>query len=217
MNALSTRNARACTRAYEPMTSRLFGLAARGAKTVVDVGAHRGHFSQLAIDAGAQMVIALEPQREIYDELCARMSSPRFTPMPFAAAEESGWQTLHFSATRSMTASLVVADWHNDHEQVQTFALDDLAFRIVDVLKIDVEGAEPRVIRGANQLIRRSHPFIFLEVLNDTIGQRIEDALPIPYRYFRIYEESMSVHQWPRIRVGDEWGNYMLLPAELGA
>ncbi len=46
---------------------------------------------------------------------------------------------------------------------VPTFALDDLGFEGVSVVKIDVEGAEAMVIDGATEVIRRDRPSLVME------------------------------------------------------
>ncbi len=42
--------------------------------------------------------------------------------------------------------------------------VDDASLRRVDVIKIDVDGAEADVLRGAHRTLERFHPHLFVEV-----------------------------------------------------
>ena len=49
---------------------------------------------------------------------------------------------------------------------VQTIALDDEGFERVDLLKIDVEGMEPQVLEGAQDLIKTYQPAVIAEYVH---------------------------------------------------
>lgn len=49
--------------------------------------------------------------------------------------------------------------------------LDDLALNNVAVIKIDVEGAESAVLKGAEETIRRCKPHIFIEIFDETLDE----------------------------------------------
>ena len=59
--------------------------------------------------------------------------------------------------------------------KVRTIALDDLAGNQLpepDFIKIDVEGAEEFVLKGALNLLRRKKPMLMIEVHSPEIGKR---------------------------------------------
>lgn len=70
---------------------------------------------------------------------------------------------------------------------------------VVDLLKIDVEGMELDVLRGATELIKRNRPVLLVEVANDNKGQFLAWITKHQYRVHRAFE---LVHA----------SNYLLMP-----
>lgn len=129
--------------------------------TFVDVGANWGYFTLAGAHAvGAEgRVLALEPDPRMHDELranVARNGIRNVTVLPVAAAEGAGEAVLagYAEADRNRGVSSLVAAPSADAPAftVRTAALDDLldgeGIGAVDLVKIDVEGAEERVLRG---------------------------------------------------------------------
>ena len=123
----------------------------------VDVGANVGFHTVLAsrLVGPTGRVMAVEPAPWTLELLRANVwrSGARVTVLPVAAAAAHGTTHLavdadHRSGARSAESGGV---------EVETAPLDDLLPDLkADVLKVDVEGAEPLVLRGAAALIERS-------------------------------------------------------------
>jgi len=58
----------------------------------------------------------------------------------------------------------------------------------VDVIKIDVEGAEAGILRGAQRVLHEHHPIILCEVLTDAAGNEVMASLPKDYHFYHIDE-----------------------------
>ncbi len=142
--------------------------------TVVDIGANVGFFTRrFAKWVGADgMVIALEPEprnfADLRDVLREDGALPRVRLFEVAAAEFAG------------TAQLKLNPLHpGDHKlttdstgiTVKTVRLDDLLAESkwpkLSLVKIDVQGAEERVLDGAEQTLGRVRPAWFVEVDDD--------------------------------------------------
>ncbi|GAA3497013.1 hypothetical protein GCM10019016_041140 [Streptomyces prasinosporus] len=71
-------------------------------------------------------------------------------------------------------SSLVRRDIHGHALDVTCVALDDLGLRDVGFLKIDVDGNEPAVLRGATGILARDRPALFVE-----LESRIQPIAPV--------------------------------------
>ncbi|CAM5374574.1 FkbM family methyltransferase OS=Streptomyces alboniger OX=132473 GN=CP975_10875 PE=4 SV=1 [Streptomyces alboniger] len=71
-------------------------------------------------------------------------------------------------------SSLVRRDIHGPAVDVCCVVLDDLGLRDVDFIKIDVDGSELAVLRGATGLLARDRPALFVE-----LESRIQPIAPV--------------------------------------
>jgi FkbM family methyltransferase len=159
---------------YEPhVTAELRRLLQPG-MVLVDLGANVGYFTLLAATlVGPQgKVIAFEPNPEtcvLLRQSIAVNGLSQVELHPYAAAEKAQTFTLEapgggsngriveFSAEARARPSLFT--------QIEAVALDDFlaAESRIDVIKMDIEGAEARAVQGMGQLIRRHRPVLLLE------------------------------------------------------
>ncbi len=77
--------------------------------------------------------------------------------------------------------------------EVRVEVFDELAHRSfierVDLVKVDAEGFDLKVLQGMERTLVRNNPDVLVEISSDEIGEGIEMLLPaIKYRYFNIYE-----------------------------
>lgn len=136
--------------------------------TVIDVGANIGFFTvRFARWVGAQgSVISIEPETVNFQSLCARLKrarlAARVVPVQAAAIEAAGEVQLALNP-----------DHPADHRvaavgvPVTAITIDGLVaergWPPVSLIKIDVQGSELRVIRGAHQTMRRFMPTLYVE------------------------------------------------------
>jgi FkbM family methyltransferase len=64
-------------------------------------------------------------------------------------------------------------------QSVTTTTLDDISFDRVDIVKIDVEGAEPLVIKGMKKTIEKHHPIIIYEINEQVISEDMISAMDL--------------------------------------
>ncbi|MBF0584365.1 MAG: FkbM family methyltransferase [Magnetococcales bacterium] len=139
----------------------------------IDVGANIGFFTVYFAHwvHGSGRVVALEPESVNFKRLQRRLAThperDRVELLQMAAAEKNGWGWLQLNPDHP-------ADHRLSHSGVSVplSALDTLmaerGWPKIALIKIDVQGAEDRVIMGAQELIRRFHPALLVELtLND--------------------------------------------------
>lgn len=129
--------------------------------TFVDVGANFGYHTVLAARQVGQRgrVIALEPEDHYYALLqnnIALNGLTNVTALPYAAGSESRDGQLFVSqgwGDHSLYRTALMADMTSS-QSTKVVALDEVIQGPVDVIKIDVEGAELDVLNGMPCLMR---------------------------------------------------------------
>jgi FkbM family methyltransferase len=129
--------------------------------TFVDVGAHVGYFSVLAsgIVGEAGRVLAVEPEPRNLALLRAnlwRNGCDNVAVLPVAAYERRG-HVRFVSNPEGLAGSWIDPEQGDTATMAPCAPLDSLlGDRRVDVIKVDIERAEPEAIQGAERLICRS-------------------------------------------------------------
>jgi FkbM family methyltransferase len=154
-------------------------------KSFIDIGAHVGSWT-ITLAPKFAHAYSFEPQRDPFYCLCGGVAlsglSEKVTARQMALGEPGGpWEAVIRAQTPDGgTGSIVrdvkagLADGH--HETVHGARLDDFEFSNVGLVKIDVEGAELDVWKGAkNTLISHGRPPVFFECWADERGQRRDE------------------------------------------
>jgi FkbM family methyltransferase len=147
----------------EPELGRLDDICGRGG-VMVDVGAWYGPWSR-RLARRADRVVALEPTKR---HAILRETLPRNVEVIQAAASDhSGegelWSVGPGDGAEGLS-SLQKRDVHGNSVTVPLITIDGLKLAGVTFMKIDVEGHELAVLRGAAQTILRDRPRLLLEV-----------------------------------------------------
>lgn len=143
-------------------------LEALAARTVIDVGAHRGQFTLLALELfPAARVFAFEPLAGPRAHCCAALAGePRLTVVPVALGRRTAERPMFIAACDDCssllppapeTLHLMPQTCQTDAETVRVLRLEDVITpdQLVPpaLLKIDVQGFEGEVLEGAGSLL----------------------------------------------------------------
>jgi FkbM family methyltransferase len=185
---------------FESFETDLFTRCIRESMTVVDVGANIGYYSLLAAQRVGKSgrVFAIEPNPAIYQMLLQNIAINDYhtiIPINRCVSEFSGKARFHVNRDLPGESNMLpcTAAEREDTITVDTLTLDDLLPDCeVDVLKMDIEGAEGLALMGASRLLRNRRPLIFMEfvpTLLTNMGTPPTDVL----RIIRDYGYSLYV------------------------
>ena len=163
-------------RVYEPAKVRAVQAAMGPGKTFIDVGGNKGDFSLIAAKASGDngRVVCVEPEPTNVEWIERSVKRNKYASVRVVAAalsDSEGEATLHLGA-KSGWHTLVDDPNHRaggGDVTVQTRTLDALLAELgidrVDAIKIDVEGAEDRVLAGGQHTFGGSAPMtVFLDL-----------------------------------------------------
>ena len=173
----------------------LRGYVAEGG-TVIDVGANIGFFTlNFAAWVGASgQVFAIEPAQDNLERLSYRIKRHGYTQriilIHAAAADKFGELRLAMNPVNPMDHRL-----SESGTPVKAITIDGLCelndWPPVCLIKIDVQGAEGRVIAGAIETIKRFGPALFVEIEDTSVSDYSPGAL--------FLDELTSLGYWPYI------------------
>ena len=160
-------------RLFEPNIVHLRSLVTPRS-LVIDVGAHVGFYTRMfaAWVSDGGRVLAIEPAPANADALrdtVARWCPGQVDVLVAAASEVDGSLLLQLNPQSSADNRLAETGL-----PVRSVTIDgllrDRGWPVVSFVKIDVQGAEPRVLAGAREMIARFHPAILIEIDDDALA-----------------------------------------------
>jgi FkbM family methyltransferase len=169
--------------AYEPETTGLLLSVLRDGDTFVDVGTHVGFFSTIAASlvGSAGRVVSFEPEEANFQRLTAHVSLNGFDNVETVnAAVGAEPATAELWLNRDNDGGHALWDvGRNGYNAQSRLAPERRAVRVttldhhfapgggaaIKLIKIDAEGSELRVLRGAEGLLRRhAIPYVVCEI-----------------------------------------------------
>lgn len=167
---------------------------------VVDIGANIGNHSlYFASEIGAPKVIAFEPVNEIFNMLVDNIDlnhlRDRIEPHCIGLSDEENVASIarYFDSNIGMTKLQV------GNGIIKISALDSFKFEQVSFVKIDVEGMEVDVLKGATTTIEKSKPFIMMEIDEEENPGHLAEVKQIlcemEYRFFQLNKSEYLF--WP--------------------
>lgn len=170
---------------WESTSLRVFSTLVRRAGRTLDVGAYSGIYSLLACVDGDGEAIAFEPNPSTRPFLEANVAAnglaDRITVVGKGLSDIPG--TTRMAIPEDTTAARI--DDRGTGPPVELTTLDNiLQGQKVDVIKVDVEGLEPRVLAGGRHSIETHRPALIIECLTDHTFEEVQAFLrPLGYRW----------------------------------
>lgn len=164
----------------EPLSFNVWKTLAKRSRTTLDVGAYTGFYALIAGKASSSVVHAYEPVSFIYSRLAQNIMLNGLPNVKFvnkAVSDQSGTVEIGlrfgpkiFSSGSSIVDDIVRKATYS--QPTHTVALDEVhKDEPVDLIKVDVEGAEEAVLKGAMALLSEKKPVLLLETRSTTHAQ----------------------------------------------
>jgi FkbM family methyltransferase len=165
----------------EPFEVSVFSAFIPFISSFIDVGCNTGLYSVIAAALGGGRIkaYAIEPQKDCYDILKKTIKANRWADRlevyQLGLAEKSGELTLHISGTGSTFLNDFNDNASLPQEVIRVQSLDRFIeennIDYVDFIKIDVEGFELPVLKGAETTINKFKPVLFVEIADEIRGR----------------------------------------------
>ena len=162
-----TRNQR-----YDRQTQRVVKKVCKPGSNCIDVGCHKGEILDLFLENAPRGThFGFEPIPDLFNGLVEKYAGkPNCRLFDLALSDKTGTSGFNYVVSNPSYSGLLKRDYDHPNEQdtqitVKTERLDDLLppdMRI-DLVKIDVEGGELLVLRGAVRTLARCKPVVIFE------------------------------------------------------
>lgn len=176
---------------YEEYESMLMQHQLNGAGVVVDIGANIGYYTIL-MAKNAKKVFAIEPDRDCFEILKKNVDANKLKNVVL----------LNIALGAKREKLILIKDKENQGnshigtgkgstitcERLEQILVNE---QKIDLIKIDTQGWEPEVIKGAEKIIERDKPTVFLEYS----PSEYQDNKMIDYLK-NIYKNIWSIDYW---------------------
>ena len=152
---------------------------------VIDLGANTGMFSEMIIKKFNSRCFAVEPNKELFEKI----SEKKLTKLNFAVTKKDG--PIEFYISENHEASSLINNFQNlweiaEKQTVEGISLYNLLQKLklvdarIDVLKMDIEGAELDIIEALNYKNSKNIQQITIEFhywINPESAQRAKQSI----------------------------------------
>lgn len=221
---------------YEPEETKMFKDTIKPGMVVLDIGANIGYYtliaSKLVGDTGK--VYAFEPVPRNYQFLKKNVQINNYTnvvTIPKALSNKKGKQKIFVNSRQFGSCSLFEGCVACDYSvTIETLTMDEF-FKThnkkIDLIKMDVEGAEGLILEGSKEILEANNITIFMEFCPRMLKGCKTDPLKLLYELkkqgFNIYrvdenigptqsspEEIIEFCKKPEDNNGEDWATLFL-------
>ena len=154
---------------YDLRTFKIMKIVLEEESTFIDVGCHKGEVMDQALKLSSKGIhFAYEPIPDLYNKLKVKYKN-KCVVKNFAISDNSGNSDFYHVISNPAYSGIKKRSYPKIEKiskiKIKTTTLDDqlLNEKRVDLIKIDVEGGEYGVLKGAEKVIEKFHPVIIFE------------------------------------------------------
>jgi FkbM family methyltransferase len=197
--------------AYETNTMVIFKLLVKNSRVFFDIGANTGIYSLYSASVNKELDIhSFEPINTIYEYLEKNKRINGFENLHInnlALSNKEGNLTFYIPFDDMMHVPLGASS-RSEHltelkrimNEVKATTLDKYiqqnGIDNIDIIKIDTEGTEHMVFEGGFNILSKSKPAIFCEVLSGVNESKVQPLLDkLNYKYLVLTEKGLKIEK----------------------
>lgn len=155
--------------------------------TIIDVGANMGEISlRFAQQYPNAHIFSFEPHPFTFQKLqtnCSRNSFKNLTLLNLGLGSQKGEVHFEERASGNLGMNRVTSDREKSAHQIKVVPLDlffeENKLSSLSIIKIDVEGYEHEVLKGASNVLSQYKPLLFIELDNDNLIEQGTSAIDL--------------------------------------
>lgn len=163
---------------YEPKYEKSMAALMAGARTVLDIGANIGQYSML-FATKARRVIAFEPvptlAAQLRENIALNKLGDTVRVVEAAVSDRNSKVAIYVADDSNSGMASLVSSTTNRTIEVEAITIDSFLTAndvdSVDLIKMDIEGAELYALRGMTMLLRDQTPPLVLEMNEKMMGE----------------------------------------------
>jgi len=165
---------------YERATTKL--LLKLNPKVFVDVGAHVGRYSIILAKNGSR-VVSIEPSKDNFRQLTENIQlnnlQNSINALNIGCSDIKETRNLFFNPTQEGLTSFIDKGEDSIKELHELRKLDEICENMgpIDLIKIDVEGFELNVLKGAEDILKNKSPKLVIEITDYRQEKEIREFL----------------------------------------
>jgi len=156
---------------YDRLTTRIMEKVIANDSSCVDVGCHKGEMLDLMLKyAPNGQHYAFEPIPAMFAQLKTKYTQDNIHLFSCALSDKKGTTTFNYVKNAPAYSGIMKRRYDVKHPEIEEInvkldLLDHLVpeNQVVKFIKIDVEGAEYGVLRGAKSILKKDKPFVVFE------------------------------------------------------
>ena len=166
----------------------------------LDVGAYKGVYTYF-ISKYSKNVYAFEPNPKSY-KILKKTVNKNVKVLPYALSDKSSSDFLKIPKGKKGYSNQggsirdVKLDKNFGKLKIETKKIDDLKLKNIGFIKIDAEGVEIKVLKGAKKLIKKYKPTLLIEIeeryISEPIEKTLNKILNLGYRGFALIGETLT-------------------------
>jgi FkbM family methyltransferase len=191
------------TGTYEAHLSSVIASSVREGAVCYDIGAYRGFFSGVMACQGAAEVHAFEPFPDNCEQIRSVQRENPLLPIRLhqCAVGEVDRETEFVVMTEASMGKLGDSTFDTGERGTRRISVRERTIDSMiaagelprgDIVKIDVEGAEAMVLRGAKKLMRTHAPLLFIEAHSHSLSRDCVEILQAEGYRITVLETSAS-------------------------